>query len=363
MRYERDALLTQQTDDLTREAYPDQLAVEQASCRLDYVYDPADERDGVTLTLPREAVGQLDPRRMGWLVPGLIEQKLVAMIKSLPKSLRKTLSPAPDAARKAIKQMRFGDGSFDAAAAEALSAVAGMRIAADDFDAGAVPEHLKMNVRVVGEGGEVLTEGRDLAAVRRAVGAGAVPSYVGMDEPRWGAPPVKVWAFGALPKHVETTRSGVDLRAYPALIDEQTGVALRLVDTRGKARRLSRDGLRRLFSFEVVRDFRWRIDRWPDIDRLRLGFSPMGNADVLRDQLVLLLTDRAFLFDGYKITDEEQFITRQRVGLQRLDEAGARGAAGRRPGAGRCAPRPARLGPLRTARGPLRAGGPAHPAG
>eukprot|EP00752_Nemacystus_decipiens_P014106 g12542.t1 len=312
-------LLAESADGVTEQAYPDRLRVEQTEHQLNYAFAPGDERDGMTLTLPREALGQLDARRVGWLVPGMLEGKLVAMIKSLPKSLRKTLSPAPDAARKAVQQMRFGDGSFEDAAAQALSKVGGLNLSASDFDLDNLADAFKMNVRVVGTQGQTLAEGRDVGALRRELGAGALPSYAGMDDPRYGAPPVQQWAFDELPKHVDTTRSGVELRAYPALIDETTGVALRLVDTRPKARRLTREGLRRLYSFEVQKDFAWRAARWPEIDRLRLWFAPIGDPATLRDQLVLLMTDRAFLFDNAKITDEEAFITRQRVGLQRLD--------------------------------------------
>ncbi|MFK7790879.1 MAG: DUF3418 domain-containing protein, partial [Phycisphaeraceae bacterium] len=314
-------LLAQQAADVTEQAYPDRLQVEQAAHKLDYAFDPGDERDGLTLTLPREALGQLDTRRLGWLVPGMLEQKLVAMIKSLPKGLRKTLSPAPDAARKAINQLRFGDGSFEDAAAAALSQVGGLNLSAADFDVDALADAFKMNVRVLGDKGQTLAEGRDLGALRRKLGAGAAPSYAGMDEPRWGAPPVTDWSFGELPKHVDTTRSGVALRAYPALIDETTGVALRLVDVRSKARRLTRDGLRRLYSFEVQRDFVWRAEHWQDISPLRLSFAPIGDPAMLKDQLVLLMTERAFLFDKEKIDNQEAFITRQRIGLQRLDVA------------------------------------------
>ena len=220
-----------------------------------------------------------------------------------------------------------------------------------------------MNVRVVGEHGETLTEGRDLAQVRRAVGAGAMPNYAGMDEARWGAAPAKDWVFDALPKHVETTRSGVALRAYPALIDEQAGVALRLVDSRPKARRLTRDGLRRLYSFEVQRELRYRADHWPDIDAMRLSFAPIGDPAELRDQLVLLMTDRAFLFDGYKINDAEQYITRQRTGLQRLDEAEREVRRVVGPVLEGGAAVPAGAGPLCAGYKSLRAGGYPHPIG
>ncbi|MEM9346872.1 MAG: ATP-dependent RNA helicase HrpA [Planctomycetota bacterium] len=314
-------LLAQSAAGVTDQAYPDRLRVEQSDHALAYTFDPDDERDGLTLVLPREALGQLDARRLGWLVPGMLEQKLAAVIKSLPKPLRKTLSPAPDAAKRAVSEMRFGDGSFEDAAAQALSKIGGLNLSASDFDLSALPDAFRMNVRVVGERGQTLAEGRDISKVRRELGAGALPSYAGMDDPRWGAPPAKQWSFGELPKHADTTRSGIELRAYPALIDETTGVALRLVDTRAKARRLTRAGLRRLYSFEVQRDFAWRADRWQDIDKARLWFAPIGDPARLKDQLVLLMTERAFLFDKEKITDEAAFITRQRIGLQRLDLA------------------------------------------
>ncbi|MBX2852891.1 MAG: ATP-dependent RNA helicase HrpA [Phycisphaeraceae bacterium] len=314
-------LLAQAAEDVTETAYPDRLQVEQASHKFAYTFDPGDERDGLTLTLPREALGQLDARRLGWLVPGMLEQKLVALTRTLPKGLRKTLSPAPIAARKAIEHLQFGSGSFEDAAAQALAKVGGLNLSASDFDLASLPDAFKMNVRVVGEQGQTLAEGRDLGAVRRKLGAGALPSYAGMDDPRYSAPPATEWSFGDLPKHVDTTRSGVDLRAYPALIDETTDVALRLVDTRTKARRLTRGGLRRLFSFEVQRDFVWRADHWPGVDKLRLWFASIGDPAGLRDQLVLRMTERAFLFDKEKIESEEAFITRQRVGLQRLDIA------------------------------------------
>lgn len=316
-----DMLLADAAIDVTEQAYPDRLKVEQSEHKLGYTFYPGDEHDGLTLTLPRAALGQLDARRLGWLVPGMLEGKLIAMIKALPKGLRKTLSPAPDAARKAINQLQFGDGSFEDAAAAALSKVGGLNLSATDFDVDALPDSFKMNVRVVGDQGQTLAQGRDLGKVRRALGAGATPSYAGMDEPRWSAPPATEWSFGELPKHVDTTRSGVALRAYPALIDEGKGVALRLVETRAKARRLSRDGLRRLYSLEVQRDFAWRAEHWQDVGQLRLWFASIGKPDQFTDHLVMVMTERAFLFDKEKIETPEAFITRQRVGLQRLDVA------------------------------------------
>lgn len=314
-------LLAQRVDAVTPERFPDQLAVEKAAFKLGYRFEPGDGEDGVTLTVPRQGLSQIDHRRLGWLVPGLIEQKLVGLVKTLPKELRKAVGPAPEAARRALVHMRFAEGDFEAAAAAAFSKVGGLNINPNDFDLSKLDPHLSINLRVVDEHGKVLTTGRDLAQVRRDVGASGQTSYAGMDEERWSQPGTQTWPFGTLPKSVETSRAGVALTGYPAIIDEGKHVLLRLVDSRPKARALTRHGLRRLYSFEVARDFKHRADHWLDIDTLRLHFAPHGSPADLREQLILLMTDRAFLFDGYKISDEEQFITRQRVGFQRLDEA------------------------------------------
>ena len=308
-------------DDITAVRYPDTLAVDRAGYRLDYRYEPGAADDGVTLTLAREGLASLDPRRVGWLVPGLLEEKLVALIRSLPKGLRKSLSPAPDAARRALKAMSLGQGGFEEQAALALSTIAGLRIGRDDFDASKLPEHLAMRLRVIDKDGNEVAVGRDVAEVRRACGAGNVQAYLGMEIARWSAPGARDWSFGELPKHVDLTRSGIAAKGYPALIDEGDSVALRLVDQRAKGRRLMRLGLRRLFGFEVQRELRWQVDQWAGIADQRLWFSPYGRPKVLRDQLVDRVVERAFLFDNAKITEAEGFITRQRVGFQRLDTA------------------------------------------
>ncbi|MEM9020068.1 MAG: DUF3418 domain-containing protein, partial [Planctomycetota bacterium] len=317
-------LLAQQPVGVTAERYPDRLNVDdEASFKLDYRFEPGSGEDGLTLTIPREALARLDDRRLGWLVPGLIEQKLAGLVKTMPKDLRKALGPAPEAARRAMKHIGFAEGDFESAAAEALGKVAGLAIAVTDFDLGKLEDHLRFNLRVVDEHGKELTAGRDLVQVRRAVGASQQTAYAGMAEERWSQPGTQTWSFGTLPRSVKTTRAGVALKAYPTVVDDQRQVLLRLVDSRARARALTRHGLRRLFCFEPERELKWRADQWPDIDQLRLCFSPHGSAAELREQLVLLMTDRAFLFDGYKVGDEEQFITRQRVGFQRLDQAEA----------------------------------------
>lgn len=319
-------LMTHDASDVTPEAYPQSLPGNApASHQLDYHFELGANDDGVTLTLPREGLGKLDARQVGWLVPGLLERKVEALIKTLPRTLRRPLSPAPDSARKATLRMDFGQGVFEEAAASALSAIAGLTIRAEDFGIGALPDHLHMNLRIVDEHGKVVEVGRDLAKIRKALGASTSPAqrFLAQDDPQWNAAGETKWAFGTLPAAVELERAGEKIKAYPALVDLGETVAIRLVDDRGRARRLMRQGLRRLFTLDARRELRWRGDHWLNIDELRLWYSPYGKPRDLRDQLVGLMVERAFLYDKPKLVSREDFITRQHAGFQRFDNAEA----------------------------------------
>jgi len=319
-------LMTHDASDVTPEAYPDALPGGDAkSHKLNYRFELGAADDGVTLNLPRAGLGKLDSRRVGWLVPGLLERRVEALIKTLPRTLRRPLSPAPDAARKAANQMDFGQGVFEEAAAQALSKIAGLQIRADDFGQSELPDHLRLNLRVIDEYGKEVEAGRDLAQIRKALGALTAPTqrFLGMDKTKWNAPGETSWGFGELPAVVDIEQAGEMVKAYPALIDLRESVALRLIDDRSAARRMTRLGLRRLFTLEAQRSLRWRADHWLNIDELRLWYAPFGRPRGLRDQLVGLMVERAFLFDKPKLTTREAFITRQREGHQRMDSAEA----------------------------------------
>ena len=111
--------------------------------------------------MPLEALNQLDPSRLDWLVPGLLEEKVLALIRALPKSLRTLFVPAPESAKKVLPLIKFGEGDFHAAVAAALGRLAGQHIPPDAFQEDRLPNELRMNVRVTGAEGETLAVGRE----------------------------------------------------------------------------------------------------------------------------------------------------------------------------------------------------------
>lgn len=274
--------------------FPDHLLVEKAPLPLAYQFQPGHVEDGVTLTVPQEVFHCLDPRRLEWLVPGMIEAKIAALIKSLPKEKRRRLVPVQDSARHALQALAFGEGRFLPAVAEALSRVAGETIRCEDFQLDKLPAELQMNVRVVDGQGKTLAESRDWGELREKIGSQHSVAFSVIDDPRWTRDGITEWDWGELPEEVNLPRGGISVKAFPMLVDSGSAVALRLADSAARAAYQSRFGIRRLLALAAAQALEPHWSRFPDHDQLRLITRLLPAFD-FDDQLLLLLVDRAFL--------------------------------------------------------------------
>lgn len=292
-----DDLLRDEVDAKIDERFPNDLPAGRIQLPLTYEFAPGETDDGVTITVPVEGFAQLDERRLSWLVPGWLEQKVAAMIKSLPKPLRKQLVPAPDVARRVAPALKFGHGSLAEQLAPLLSRLAGEPIPADAFESDKMAPELRMNVRVVDSEGKTLAEGRDLGELRLELGAEEqTADLLAEKDSPWHRDGLTTWDFEMLPEEIEIRRQGIPLRAYPALLDQETAVGLRLVGSPHQAERLSRKGVRRL-AWLVLKDSLVRQVEWfPEWKQWRLWATLLGEKD-LKGQLALLLADRAMIGD------------------------------------------------------------------
>jgi ATP-dependent helicase HrpA len=288
-------------DDLVSEAginqfhqnYPNTLQFSNQTLRVDYRFEAGAKDDGVTITVPQEVLGQLHEDQLGWLVPGLLKEKLVAMIRTLPKDLRRKLVPAPDAAREAASRMTFGHGRFLPTVAHALSEVAGVAIAPELLRTELLPEHLQANVRVVDEEGKSIAEGRDLMQIRAELAPAEFPVGEAVHDPRWHQDNLRSWDFGDLPEHVEIRRGTYTWTAYPYLLDQGDSVALRLATSAAPAIAQTRRGIRRLFVLAHNSELASQIDWMPELDRLKRLAKPLCRHATFREQLKELIADRA----------------------------------------------------------------------
>jgi ATP-dependent helicase HrpA len=284
------------------EQFPDQLEIGRTRLNLQYRFEPGAAEDGVTVTVPVAGLGQLAPDRLDWLVPGLVQEKIEALIRSLPKSVRRMLIPAPEVAQRVAKEINFGTGPFLDEVAARLSAIAGETIPVDAFDLARLPSYLQVNVRVVDNKGKLLQEGRDLAALRTKFQAEQVATAPAAPT-KWHRDGITAWDFDDLPADVEITAKPTRIVKYVALVDQGEAIGLRLVDTGEDSARLSRGGVRRLLAIAERRELKAQVDWLPGIDKLALYAAPFCRERTLSAQTIDLLADRAWRALGYRMPE------------------------------------------------------------
>ncbi len=255
-------------------AFPEALELENRVLPLDYAYRPGQEDDGVTLIVSAREAEQLTPAALDWAIPGHLEEKVLLLLKALPTGQRRQLIPLAETAAEATRALqrrgrRHGEPESltDVLAAHLREA---HRLAVDPagWAERPLPEHLRVRVQVVDEGGRVLVAGRDLAAVRehlerhrRLLSSAAAREDAApwrRARARWEKEGQETWTFGEIPERILVGEvAGVPVHAYPALVPGQVGVALRLLQSPEEAAAAMPRGLARLFELQLRYELAW----------------------------------------------------------------------------------------------------------
>ncbi|MCL2347967.1 MAG: ATP-dependent RNA helicase HrpA [Planctomycetaceae bacterium] len=306
----------------TAALYPNTMpTLHETGARIEYVFNPGETNDGLTVIVPLEGLREIEPARLGWLVPGLLEQKVGAMLRALPKHLRRPLVPIPDTAKAIVQKLRFGEGSIEEAVARQVSQIAGERVTIADFATERLPNELVMNIRVVGNDGKPITEGRQLETLRQELGMQAAASVAAINDPVWGRDNVTTWDFGDFPETLEVARSGMRITAYPALVDRRESVSLRLANSPEQANRQSRLGVMRLFQLAHHKELKTQTQWLPDFEKLKVYAQGLPEFDLKRD-VADLLAIRALELDEKPLPRSElMFNGRVQQGKTRIGVA------------------------------------------
>ncbi len=287
--FTRADVITDDADALDRRALPEAWRQGDMTMRLSYVFDPGAERDGVTVHVPLKWLPQLQPIGFDWLVPALREELVTALIRSLPKELRRSLVPVPEVASAALTRMTPRSEPLLDALARELEALRGVRIPRDAWDLDRLPPHLRMTFRVEDERGALVAEGPDLDALREQ----ARPRL--RHELATAAAPLERhgltdWTIGDLPKAVALPGTGESVRGYPALVDEGETVGVRVLETPEAQREAMQAGTRKLLALNVPSPIRHAQGTLSNADRLALAGAPHGSPRaVLEDATVAAL--------------------------------------------------------------------------
>ena len=330
----RDELMRHEAAGITTAAFPRTVRLGGIDCAATYLHEPGNVRDGVTVTLPIYALNAASEERCEWLVPGMLKDKLVALAKTLPQRPRSRLVPLPDYADSFIDRHEFGAGSLVDTLTADVRTRTGLEIKAADFKHEQLAPHLLMNLRIVDEHGRQLSESRRLAQLKGELGAQARTAFQALASLRLpattmaptGAPakaalvasndvkssrertpdsettavPARytAWTFGGLPELMEVKQGGgQSLIGYPALIDKGDHVEIEVFDEPEAAADKHRAGLRRLVALQLRDAIKYLEKNLPELQKMAALYMPLGSSEELRDQIIAVALDLAFLAD------------------------------------------------------------------
>ncbi len=243
-------ILLDEAHELSPERYPDVITVRGATLPLTYRFDPGEDDDGITAHVPLALLPQLDPAVLAWTIPGWHAAKLEALLDSLPKPLRKALAPLDELALALAVSVRPFDGPMLPALEKAIYERAGQRVPREAWDLRALPAYLGFSFRVIDANDKVLAQSRDLEDLQRTLGHRAAAMWATAPRAQHERTGLKTFDLDALPQSVTIDVGGRRMLAYPALVETELAVDVRLLESAAAANTATRAGLRRLFLFE-----------------------------------------------------------------------------------------------------------------
>jgi ATP-dependent helicase HrpA len=352
----REDLMRHEAAGITTELFPKSLRVAGIEMGLSYHFEPGAPRDGVTLTVPLYALNQVSAERAGWLVPGMLKEKVHLLIKSLPQKLRRHCVPLPEYAAGFVDRVEqrktHGRGELLDALIADIREQTGVMVKTGDFKLETLPAHHFMNFKVIDEHGRQLDMGRNLAALQAELGGRAREQFQkltadttiteddgaaqpvaakGNGKPGKGsqAMPAKEdakagayqnltsWTFGELPELLEIQQGRQTLIGFPALVDRGSHCDLEVFDDPAEAARIHHDGLLRLFALQLKEQMRFLEKNIPGLQQMSMQFMALGTQEELRDQILRAGLERACMQDPLP-KNADEFNARKDAGKGRL---------------------------------------------
>lgn len=360
LRLSRDELMRHEAAGITTDKFPKTVKLGGADCSASYLHSPGDARDGITVTVPLFVLNQVSEERAEWLVPGMLKDKIQALLKSLPQRPRSRFVPLPESAARLAELFtqneRWAQGGLIDALLKQVQGETSLDVKRADFKLDMLSPHLFMNFRITDEHGRQLGQGRNLGALKAEWGAKARGAFQALaslkvassagdariseskvsendsrqakeapknDKAAAGKPAqlhdarYKDWSFGELPELMEIKKGGTTLIGFPALIDHGDAVGIEVFDEPEAAAAKHRVGLRRLFALQIRDALKYLEKNIPDLQKMAVAYMPLGTQEELRGQIIDVAIDRAFLQEPLP-SNEADFKQRVQDGRGRL---------------------------------------------
>ena len=277
-------LLNESSTQLSAKEYPDTWQQDKLTLPLAYHFSPGDVDDGISVVIPIAMLNQVQDEGFDWLIPALHYELIIALIKALPKQLRRNFVPAPNYAEACLANISEGSGSLHQAIAKQLLRMTGVRLPEDVWQKVELPVHLTMNFQVVNEKGKLLQQGRDLNHLKASLQGKVKASIKQVAEKGIEQSNLTQWDFDNLPQGYEKKVANMSIKAFPALVDHKSSVAIELFEQEEQAEEAMLAGLSRLILLNIPSPLKYLQQKMPNKAKLGLYFNPFGAInDLLQD--------------------------------------------------------------------------------
>ncbi|GHE32698.1 ATP-dependent RNA helicase HrpA [Streptomyces thermocarboxydus] len=314
--FEREMLIRESADAVTKADYPDTWRQGPLTFRVTYQFEPGADADGVTVHIPLQVLNQVTDEGFDWQIPGLREEVVTELIRSLPKPIRRNYVPAPNYAKAFLERAVPLQEPLTVTMARELKRMVGVPFEAEDFDWSRVPDHLKVTFRIVDERRRTLAEDKDLEALKlklRPKARKALSQAAAATAQRQGGESLERkgltdWTIGSLTRVFETRRAGQPVKAYPALVDDGDSVSVRLFDSEAEQAEAMWKGTRRLILLNIpVNPAKFASEKLTNPQKLALSANPHGSVQALFDDCAMAAADKLIADFGGPVWDEESY--------------------------------------------------------
>lgn len=320
LNFEKEMLIKDGANKVSALDYPNYWYQGNLKLRLTYQFEPGTDADGVTVHIPLPILNQVEEAGFEWQIPGIRRELVIALIKSLPKPVRRNFVPAPNYAEAFLGRATPLEMPLLDSLERELRRMTGVTVSREDWQWDQVPDHLKMTFRVVGEKHKTLREGKDLAALRVQLKDKVQETLSAVADDGLEQSNLHIWSFGKLPEFYEQKRGGYSVKAYPALVDEKDSVAIRLFDSEQEQQQAMWQGTRRLLLLNIPSPIKYLHEKLPNKAKLGLYFNPYGKVLDLIDDCISCGIDKLIAEHGGPVWAEENFARLQELVRAELNE-------------------------------------------
>ncbi|MGR5065002.1 ATP-dependent RNA helicase HrpA [Photobacterium sp. DNB22_13_2] len=307
LNFEREMLFKGDASHVTDLDYPNFWHQGNLKLKLSYQFEPGEDSDGVTVHVPLPILNQVEPDGFDWQIPGLRQELVVSLIKSLPKPVRRNFVPAPNYADAFLSRAEAMAMPLLDSMEKELKRISGVTVLREDWNLEQVPDHLKITYRVVDHRNRKLRESKDLYSLKDGLKEKVQETLSKVADDDIEQEGLKTWSFGQLPERYQQKRGGFEVKAYPAIVDNKDSVGIKLFETEEEQRTAMQQGQRRLVLLNVPSPIKYLHANLPNKSKLGLYFNPYGRVMDLIDDCIACGIDKLIDEKGGIVWQPEAF--------------------------------------------------------